>query len=269
MSRQDTDQGPVPTSAIAAYFPEEEWKLLHDWQKDLYRNVMNEIHQALLSLGPLIATSVLSLKAKGKELCVEDRPDSERTCIADHSLGGAEMAVMTPRDLMSVKKESATDPVEGQDSATTENMASSAGESTIITARISFNVKEEGDSCCMDLQDSQSGGNSPRAFPVFNTEPERSFIDHVKGMGGECSSSSDTGVNKPVISAKQLQANISDGPYSCKQCGRSFSHKRDIMNHHRIHAERVCQSASEFQPNQRTLVTALQLVKARPVEDRS
>ncbi|XP_069086016.1 zinc finger protein 419-like [Pleurodeles waltl] len=51
----------------SAYFSQEEWKLLHEWQKVLYRNVMKEIHQALLSLGPLIATTVCSLREKEKE----------------------------------------------------------------------------------------------------------------------------------------------------------------------------------------------------------
>lgn len=63
----------------SAYFSEEEWKLLHDWQKGLYRNVMKEIHQALTSLGPLIATTVFTLLSKEKEdLISMGNQDSER-----------------------------------------------------------------------------------------------------------------------------------------------------------------------------------------------
>ncbi|XP_078518370.1 uncharacterized protein LOC144783077 [Lissotriton helveticus] len=55
---------------VSMYFSEEEWKLLHEWQKELYSNVMKEIHQALTALGPLIATTVFKLTAKEKlELC--------------------------------------------------------------------------------------------------------------------------------------------------------------------------------------------------------
>lgn len=186
------------------------------------------------------------------------------------------MTVMTPGDLMSIKEEGDAHPVEGQDSATCENIRSPTGESAIM-ARISLSVKEEGDVCCMELQDSQSEENSPMgfpslstssdstfmdqvetggekyctsrdsAFPTFNTEPEVSFMEHVDGRGGKCSASSDTGVNKPVITAKQLQANISEGPYSCNKCGRSFSRKQDIMSHQRIHTE--VKTLSEYRSN--------------------
>ncbi|XP_078524250.1 uncharacterized protein LOC144792923 [Lissotriton helveticus] len=73
---------------VSAYFSEEEWKLLHDWQKELYRNVMKEIHQALISLGPLIATTVCSLRAKEKEdLRPLDDRDSKKKNRIRYALG--------------------------------------------------------------------------------------------------------------------------------------------------------------------------------------
>ncbi|XP_069473275.1 uncharacterized protein [Ambystoma mexicanum] len=64
-------QGPDKVQATfndaSVCFSEEEWMILKEWQKELYRNVMNEIHQALLSLGPLIVTTVFSLRTKDKE----------------------------------------------------------------------------------------------------------------------------------------------------------------------------------------------------------
>ncbi|XP_069082800.1 zinc finger protein 773-like isoform X2 [Pleurodeles waltl] len=67
MSRQSSEKKTLTTHDVSAYFSEEEWTLLQEWQKELYRNVMNEIHQALIALGPLIATSVSSSRAKEKE----------------------------------------------------------------------------------------------------------------------------------------------------------------------------------------------------------
>ncbi|XP_078536745.1 uncharacterized protein LOC144822756 [Lissotriton helveticus] len=74
----------------SALFSQEEWKLLHEWQKVLYRNVMKEIHQALLSLGPLIATTVCSLREKEKEdlwAMDEQRPTRRHRFPSDETEG--------------------------------------------------------------------------------------------------------------------------------------------------------------------------------------
>ncbi|XP_078504903.1 uncharacterized protein LOC144763308 isoform X2 [Lissotriton helveticus] len=79
MSWQDSDKAPVTFRDVAAYFSQEEWKLLHEWQKELYKNVMNDIQQALISLGPLVAASVFSLRSKEKEdVYPVDHQESER-----------------------------------------------------------------------------------------------------------------------------------------------------------------------------------------------
>ncbi|XP_069511467.1 zinc finger protein 282-like isoform X2 [Ambystoma mexicanum] len=84
MSQKDLDE--VTFIDASAYFSEEEWKLLQEWQKELYRNVMKEIHHALMSLGPLIANTVCSIRAKEKEeICLPDSPFSEKKHRMNHS----------------------------------------------------------------------------------------------------------------------------------------------------------------------------------------
>ncbi|XP_069482355.1 zinc finger protein 614-like [Ambystoma mexicanum] len=88
MSQQDSDKQ-VSFRDVAACFSEEEWNLLHEWQKDIYRNVMNEIHQALVSLGPVIATAVFSLSVTEKEeLHLMGNRISERRHAANNFSGG-------------------------------------------------------------------------------------------------------------------------------------------------------------------------------------
>ncbi|KAJ1139758.1 hypothetical protein NDU88_006125 [Pleurodeles waltl] len=73
MSQKHAAEVPRTFWDVAARFSEEEWTLLHHWQKELYNNVMNEINQALRSLGPLIAISVFSLRPKEKDdLCLKE-----------------------------------------------------------------------------------------------------------------------------------------------------------------------------------------------------
>ncbi|XP_069499236.1 zinc finger protein 436-like isoform X3 [Ambystoma mexicanum] len=64
MSTHCPEKVPATFHDVAAYFSKEEWRLLREWQEELYKNVMEEIHQAWIALGPHIATSVFSLRSK-------------------------------------------------------------------------------------------------------------------------------------------------------------------------------------------------------------
>ncbi|XP_069473149.1 uncharacterized protein [Ambystoma mexicanum] len=82
MPGQGSHEMEAPFLDAPACFPEEEWKLLKEWQKDLYRNVMKEIHLALLALGPLIVNTVFSLRTKErrKPPSPADSPEAHRIC---------------------------------------------------------------------------------------------------------------------------------------------------------------------------------------------
>ncbi|XP_029463187.1 zinc finger protein 211-like isoform X2 [Rhinatrema bivittatum] len=62
---------------VAVYFSEEEWQLLEEWQKELYRNVMKEIHAALISLGYRILNTEVLLRIKGEEKPPFQNEDAE------------------------------------------------------------------------------------------------------------------------------------------------------------------------------------------------
>ncbi|XP_029440513.1 zinc finger protein 135-like [Rhinatrema bivittatum] len=63
---------------VAAHFSAEEWEVLEEWQKELYRKVMVEIHGALLALGYGIVNSDVIFRVKQKDkLYYRDRRDAE------------------------------------------------------------------------------------------------------------------------------------------------------------------------------------------------
>ncbi|XP_078532571.1 uncharacterized protein LOC144818741 [Lissotriton helveticus] len=182
MTQQYSDKAPVTFQDVAACFSEEEWKLLHEWQKELYRNVMKEIHQALISLGPLIATSVFSLRANEKEdpYPVED-PDFDRRYSIQSS------PALSCDNILTREHRSET-RLTDHHSAVGEkvNTASNSGHSAPLPV-VSFHIKEEVESYPIVYLDSESGEStsSPTGFPSLSVEPQARFVPHLATHKGD------------------------------------------------------------------------------------
>ncbi|KAJ1121960.1 hypothetical protein NDU88_000466 [Pleurodeles waltl] len=79
MSEQDSRKASVIFRDVVAYFTEEEWTHLYEWQKEFYKGVMMEVHQALLSLGYTIVNRDILLRInREKEASFLDPPLPER-----------------------------------------------------------------------------------------------------------------------------------------------------------------------------------------------
>ncbi|XP_069469176.1 zinc finger protein 793-like isoform X3 [Ambystoma mexicanum] len=75
MAEPDSSQALVTFNDVAVYFSEEEWQRLEEWQKELYKIVLKEIHEALISLGYAIANpDVIFRIKKEREPCIKYRP---------------------------------------------------------------------------------------------------------------------------------------------------------------------------------------------------
>ncbi|XP_069062144.1 zinc finger protein 2-like isoform X2 [Pleurodeles waltl] len=129
-------------------FSEEEWKLLQDWQKELYSNVMKEIHQALVALGPLIASTVSSLRAKDKEEL--GRPEVQ-DCDTNHEIHRPPNASsqVLKADTCGRKEEPAPvfiDPLSAE-------AGEGSAEPTAGYEVASCSIKDEETDCCMKAPD--------------------------------------------------------------------------------------------------------------------
>ncbi|XP_069461490.1 zinc finger protein 383-like isoform X9 [Ambystoma mexicanum] len=67
MGEQVSARVSIAFNDVAAYFSEEEWGRLEEWEKELYRSVMKEIHGALISLGSPVFNPEVSLWIKEVE----------------------------------------------------------------------------------------------------------------------------------------------------------------------------------------------------------
>nr|XP_033819157.1 zinc finger protein Xfin-like isoform X2 [Geotrypetes seraphini] len=66
-------EAPVSFEEVAVYFSPEEWQTLQGWQKEMYRGVMRENYEIMLSLGYQFSKpEILLMMERGEEPCVED-----------------------------------------------------------------------------------------------------------------------------------------------------------------------------------------------------
>ncbi|XP_078527613.1 zinc finger protein 10-like isoform X2 [Lissotriton helveticus] len=87
MAGTDPAEEQVTFRDVAACFSEEDWRILHEWQKDFYKNVMKEIHQALILMGYQIVNPDTLLRIyKGTEVFMRDCQAAEKPDMHDPSL---------------------------------------------------------------------------------------------------------------------------------------------------------------------------------------
>ncbi|XP_069093015.1 zinc finger protein 37A-like isoform X4 [Pleurodeles waltl] len=174
MSRQDRNE--VTFEDASAYFSKEEWTLLHEWQKALYRNVMKEIHQALISLGPLITTTVVSLRAKDKE---EFYSLNNKDCARSHH----EMtnSPMCPTEIPFLGNNGCLRKEEEPVSIFIDHLGEEIGESStdpsagheVAASVFSFRIKDEEEACEMEHEDIKRNEGSSCSSDNESMERER------------------------------------------------------------------------------------------------
>lgn len=124
---------------VAVYFSEKEWKLLKEWQKELYKDVMKEIHEALLSMGHTILNRELVLKVKGKDdMCCRVHQHAR-----DQDKSKNITPVASPDVLFQITHEEDFNFSDHHSSEEQENVHPATAEKEPVSHDVSFIVKQE------------------------------------------------------------------------------------------------------------------------------
>ncbi|XP_069463066.1 zinc finger protein 250-like isoform X2 [Ambystoma mexicanum] len=250
MSRRQSDKATATFIDLTTCFPEEEWQLLDEWQKELYKNVMKEVHQALISLGPLIASTVFSLTAKEHEdPCFLDHQDLERR---HFNLSSSDKNVNL-HVLCNTNKE------ENKYLTAPKNTEEKEIHDCVITVEgghqslVSVSIKEEAERYSMDHQECENLESI--SFPTehmvntsiisFPMKEEAGSYSVEQNCSRRENISMPVGLNTSVNSTKK-QASLWERTSVSIEPERHLSHKRDVISHQRFKQGESLVTCSEF-----------------------
>ncbi|XP_069506466.1 zinc finger protein 25-like [Ambystoma mexicanum] len=172
-ARSAPAQVPVTFHDVAACFSEGEWKLLHECQKELYKNVMKEIHMALISLGYQIVNPDTLLRVGTKEETTT-WDEAPRLGISDPLASW--YPAINPDLLVRIKPDGQVTGTSRRDALESEAGNCPNTEDVVIKSVVSFIIKEEGETSSLDSKFSQSGRNITFPGGLKIPEPENPFM---------------------------------------------------------------------------------------------
>ncbi|XP_030050237.1 protein ZNF783-like [Microcaecilia unicolor] len=179
MSAVVSDQASVTFNNVAAYFLEVEWDILREWQKELYKKVIKEIHSFLILQGCSILNPDVIFKIKK-----EDEKYFTQHCelVGKESMNDLSMnlPIVTSVFSLSIKEEDLPflDPPESE---TSEESHPSAAGFPDVKPDIIIQFKEE------EFRTEPKGLEEKRNLPVLSTceelhETDDGFRNNSKRM---------------------------------------------------------------------------------------
>ncbi|XP_040284380.1 zinc finger protein 300-like [Bufo bufo] len=249
MSGATSMQTLVTFNDVAIYFSAEDWMCLEEWQKELYRNVMQEIHGVLAAMGYTISNPDVLVRIQNLE---PSRPGSSHESVNQKSSCNLQSGFPSsnPDILLRVKqhgstllddpvqlnKETQLDPSDGgnlqpDSGSTTSEDDNQLNDLNTFQDSVSISRAAEDPSekqIMNDIQNSKAKNNVQWKDLFDKMEPRvppmEQGNENIRGVE----------LSHKLLSAEK-KSNPKERLYICSVCGKSFGGSSLLVRHMRIH----------------------------------
>ncbi|KAM9163428.1 zinc finger protein 783-like [Pangshura tecta] len=248
---------PVTFDDVAVYFSEEEWEILAEWQRELYKEVMKENLETVLSLGSQIPRpGVVSLMERAGEACAQypRDPAPETHFEGNGFLGPDQEADAIDRAAEQLQQPREAPSLPSWDARVQWGRSSCREFGLRAQPGCQLGKARERLGCWRTGSGAMHDGHEDTSRLPPNrqqSQAEEQRHRHPRGKGSvaaqhrlraegqarplQCPHCVKSFTARPRLTVHPQRTHTGERPYACAQCGKSFIKRCNLLVHQRTH----------------------------------